>query len=129
MTTQEAYEGIREFFSREGAALAKERNTDEGFTRCFYRGDADRSSSVRCAVGCLIPDELYKPRWESKSISALLGTWGKRDEYDPDLGAFFEGVEDRFLEAAQGAHDAAGDASGFIEALDVIAREHDLQVA
>ena len=35
---------------------------------CLYRGD----DGTKCAAGCLITDEEYKPAMERKSISALM---------------------------------------------------------
>jgi len=35
----------------------------DGKTRCLYR-----QRNLRCAVGCLIPDELYSPKMEDKSL-------------------------------------------------------------
>lgn len=37
---------------------------------CAYRGD----NGLMCAVGCLIPDEVYLPSMEGQSVSSLL--WG-----------------------------------------------------
>lgn len=35
--------------------------------RCLYRGP----DGLKCAAGCLIPDELYDPTFEGKSWTAL----------------------------------------------------------
>lgn len=48
---------------------------------CAYRGINGRA----CAVGCLIPDEYYKPIFEGKAIKSVLGNY----EITPVLGAFF----------------------------------------
>lgn len=37
---------------------------------CVYRGDHDASSPIRCAFGCLIPDELYDPEFDRGSFAA-----------------------------------------------------------
>lgn len=35
---------------------------------CYYRG----ANSTKCAIGCLIPDDLYSPDMEGKRVSAIL---------------------------------------------------------
>lgn len=123
MTTQEAYEGIREFFTRPGAVLAQ----SEGPVSCFYRGDSNPSSPVRCAVGCLIPDELYDPSFENTTASALLGVGWERGVRP--LIEYFEDVDKHFLDEAQSAHDVAGTVEGFLLELDRVALSHGLTVA
>lgn len=106
MTEQEAYDGIRAYFSREGAELARTPDGD-----CVYRGDNDPTSPIRCAAGCLIPDDLYDPDWEglcSKNISF-------------DFGAAAD-----FVLQAQTCHDAAFDVPDFLRRLDKVAREYGL---
>lgn len=42
---------------------------------CLYRADGTAASKNRCAVGCLIPDELYNPKWDE--YGAYSGSpWG-----------------------------------------------------
>jgi hypothetical protein len=36
---------------------------------CMYRGDA----GTKCAIGCLIPDDLYDPVLESRSVRSFYG--------------------------------------------------------
>lgn len=38
---------------------------------CAYRGEDGK----KCAVGCLIPDELYDPKMETKGVFALFEFW------------------------------------------------------
>lgn len=35
--------------------------------QCMYRGP----NGLKCAVGCIIPDELYDPSFEGKAINSL----------------------------------------------------------
>jgi len=56
MNTQETYEHIRAFFLKQGA-LAKVEDKDGEYSEvaCLYRSP----DGLKCAVGCLIPDDLY----------------------------------------------------------------------
>lgn len=67
----------------------------DGEELCRYRGQ----NGTKCAIGCLIPDELYKSRMEGFSISSLL--------YDDDFGlkTYFDGVDKRILSNLQLIHD------------------------
>jgi hypothetical protein len=71
---------------------------------CSYRGDGNTC----CAVGMLIPDALYDPRFESTSVSSLL-----RDRYDfrCAIGLTDEMLEsgdiESLLSGMQAAHDRA----------------------
>lgn len=128
MTTQEAYEQIRNWFSREGAVFGVKRsgNKEMGGSMCVYRLDGDVKSPVRCAAGCLIPDELYSPDFENVVIDSLLTT------AEP-LRNFFKNVNVRFLTHAQSLHDRyASDGSisvsTFLIDLDQLAKQHNLQV-
>jgi len=42
----------------------------EGESLCQYRGEGGRS----CAIGCLIPDELYNQVYEGRSVGAFFTT-------------------------------------------------------
>lgn len=66
MNAQEAFNTIINYFSREGAVLA----IKDGLKSCLYRTE----SGNKCAVGCLIPDELYRPWMEAGRIENLLYT-------------------------------------------------------
>jgi hypothetical protein len=144
MNTQQAYEQIREFFSRPGAVLA----WSESAEQCVYREpdaydnpdydpDDDQNyewpvtfvyranSPVRCALGCLIPDELYDPVLEGRGVANILAD-------NKPLTDYFAGVDQGFLVEAQAEHDAIASSSGliadFLEALDQIAHDYGLQV-
>jgi len=111
MTTQEAYERMRAYFSRPGAKRAVTINPDaEDDPMCCYRtpeGDA-------CAAGCLIPDEVYDPVIEQSSISEVMrgtvplrveGAWTEKKVAVPQIAAALEGIDRRFLDEAQHLHD------------------------
>lgn len=49
---------------------------------CVYRGE----SGSKCAVGCLIPDELYDPVIENLGVGAFLGSMGALPAEAMDAG-------------------------------------------
>ena len=72
MTLQEIFDKVNFHLRSQNA-----KSLDE-FGKCAYRGQDGRS----CAVGCLIPDELYKPSMEymvSDQIDGLSSIVGTQD--------------------------------------------------
>lgn len=67
---------------------------------CKYRLNHEASSPTRCAVGVLIPDELYDENWEGKGATALYSTLRC-------TGVIDSGVSKNFLSALQRLHDSA----------------------
>jgi len=114
VTTQEAYERMRVFFSRPNARIA----LTEGGT-CVYRGEDDPASPLRCAVGCLIPDDQYHYSFEGEAIY---------DEIVAKVPAI-QDVDIDFLLQAQESHDASASPIQFIGNLDAIADDWDLNIA
>lgn len=114
MTPQEAYDGIRAWFTRPGAVRAVDGGVCGGV--CAYRGDRDPASPRRCAAGCLLPDELYRPTMEMQPVDEL-------PVFKKFLGPAFD-----FVREAQGRHDCAYTVEGFIERLDALAGEYGLKV-
>lgn len=118
MDTQAAYEAIRSNFAAPGAKLAKD-EMDYGGERCQYL----TQGGDKCAVGCLLPDDLYRPVFEGNNVQALL------DEH-PLLLGYFWNVDKTFLSRAQRLHDVhAKDAAKLVELLDLLALAHGLTVA
>lgn len=69
---------------------------DTGSFGCAYRGD----NGTSCAVGCLIPDELYHPDMENSTASSVLAMFPKTQSL------FTEDVkEGYFLTYLQRIHD------------------------
>lgn len=62
---------VREFFSRPGAEFAFETTEDDDSGLCVYRGNQDPASPIRCAIGCILPDRLYRPEYEEKAARVL----------------------------------------------------------
>ena len=128
MNRQEIYEAQREYFSREGAVLAKMPFTGGGES-CQYRIDPDDPTSGGCAVGCLIPNELYEAEMDSledgTSVDELYSAY-------PSLfnDQILEGVESEewmeafeWLRETQRLHDCAAlNPVDFVRLLDEAAR-------
>ena len=78
----------------------KERSVDaDGW--CMYRG----GNNQRCAVGALIPDEIYDPRIENHNITEL---WqmSETSTFDEPLNKFIlDNLDDFLLDALQIVHD------------------------
>lgn len=78
--------------------------------KCGYRGD----NGTMCAVGCIIPDELYTPQLESRgTVYNVLNQGPLQPEWTPDVRDYIYGLvpelnEDtlyRVLDAFQHWHD------------------------
>lgn len=94
MTTQEAFDTVWDYFvTQERPYSMDDENT------CQYRGN----DGTKCAVGCLIPDSIYKEDMECwPSIPGLLHVF-------PEVMELFTGIEDSFLIRLQESHDDAAD--------------------
>ena len=64
---------------------------------CQYRMETD-NHVLTCAVGCLIPDELYREDMESTTIKNLVSYYTK-------LGEYFQGIDLDLLHDLQMIHD------------------------
>ena len=83
---------------------------------CAYRGD----NGTKCAVGCLIPDDMYNPKMENATVVSL----AQRKELPAEL---YEHVD--MLSDLQYAHDWSTSAAELIDKLCEIARDHHLDGA
>lgn len=111
-TVEELLDYQIEYFSRPGAGLAK----DYGGT-CMYRDD---DTGNKCAIGCLVPDELYEhiEPFEGESVDDnLLNVLETLDiigirPYDVDEGWLI------YLRETQSMHDSdAENASDLVRRL------------
>ena len=97
LTKQEIAKGIYDWFIVNG----NPRSTD-GRT-CRYRGP---TNNHRCAVGCILPDDLYKPEMEEKQISRIM--INQDSCFEPSIRDYF-GIENlEFLSHCQSWHDNKG---------------------
>ena len=72
-----------------------ERSYDYNKQFCTYRN----SNGTRCAVGALIPDELYSKEMETKDIGQLINN-------NVSIKKYFEDVEKYLLVDLQDIHDS-----------------------
>lgn len=61
---------------------------------CMYKAP----DGCSCAVGCLIPDELYRPEFEGEAIRSII-------EIDDDMRTHFDDVDVNLLRDLQRVHD------------------------
>lgn len=67
MTKQEIYDKVKNHLLTQNKKSAKAAKFgEEDSFQCQYRHEG-----LKCAIGCLIPDELYKPEMESKLVCTL----------------------------------------------------------
>jgi hypothetical protein len=124
VTNQEVFDRVWDYFITKGNPPAV---SDEGFGSvklCRYRTKDGR----RCAIGCLIPDELYEEGLEGCPARFI-------PHASPALEELFAGVSTELLTRLQVKHDTCakeGDETSFTQQyalkLRDIAGKHDLQV-
>lgn len=108
MTKQEILNKVWDYFIVEKHPKAYD-------VRCCYR----TKDGYKCAIGCLIPDELYQHKWDVPDENCGIGT-GVDELYacDKDFKNFIDSlfdskVEISFLARLQGCHDLS--TGGFSE--------------
>jgi len=112
MTVDEIYNQIKDHFSKPGAVLAKSAPDHGGV--CYYRMDKDPESAARCAVGCLIPDDMYDPNWEGNSVYDLFTEF---NNFGPILNIKKDDKSFNFLKEAQYDHDGSHSVDYFLDKL------------
>lgn len=93
MNNQEAFDRAVVHLMQQGCAAR-----EPGTTECRYRVIGADGTMLKCAVGALIPAELYKPIFEGTAINALRAI-------DAEIGKLFAGVSYGLLRELQGIHD------------------------
>ena len=92
MTNQEVFDKCLSHLRKQGKKSVDPHNQ----WQCMYRGGMGRM----CAIGALIPDELYQTCFENKTIYSLLGN-------HPEIKEHFDGVNPDVLVHLQDVHDSA----------------------
>ena len=112
LTEQDAFNKIYEWFSDPSHA----KSYDAHQMLCKYRDDHGN----KCAIGVLIPDELYDPAMENMSLGEVVDR----------LPSVFDDVNMsmNFLLRVQHAHDDAHDRENVIEQLQIVADGFQLEV-
>lgn len=92
MTNQEAFEAVYKHLLTQMERSSVPNQTCIGSESCKYRGPR----GLKCAIGCLIPDELYDPSIEGVSADDLS---------DRGFRPLFSGVNTALLQRLQDVHD------------------------
>jgi hypothetical protein len=98
LSNQDAFNNVWQYFivDRHPRALVVESEVEEtdNFSRCRYRTADGRM----CAVGCQLPDALYRPDMEGEAASTVVNI-------ADDVTEYFCHVQPRLLDRLQVAHD------------------------
>lgn len=104
----------------EQSVIPPKPNTMNQHEVCAYRGEEDR----KCAVGFLIKDEYYDPKFEHTEASTLLEDTSLADIWEYDVTDW---MTRHLLENLQQAHDDCEDPIEMRKRLRIIADSFDLQ--
>ena len=74
---------------------------------CMYRGPTEKH---RCGVGCVMPDEIYNPRMEGKTIFQLMMIGGSK--FEQSVFDYFGKDNIELLMSVQRWHDEGPDDDG-----------------
>lgn len=94
MNNREVFEKVKAHLLTQGKRSMGPRNDETNTIRCAYRGD----NGAMCAIGCLIPDELYSPTLEGHDSSHC-------DIRTVLAKAGFESIDKSMLSVLQRMHD------------------------
>ena len=105
MNTQEAFHAMVQHLREQGM------RSETGSSVCVYR----HPDGLRCAIGAIIPDELYAEDFEGRTVDALL-------RETPALQALLQNVDRKVLADMQDIHDFT-DPRYWEESFEELARE------
>ncbi len=99
----------QEIFDRAATHLLKQMKKSTRNDTCLYRGPRKTS----CAIGCLIPDELYSKEFEGRAVGAFLVKVINAANYDEETLEKAMGInkllnvskQENFLAQLQYIHD------------------------
>lgn len=111
----------QEVFDTVAKHLLTQKQISANLAACLYRGH----SGLKCAIGCLIPDELYDPAMDDSSSNT--GIEETLCEF-PQIRTLFNGVDERLLSELQLLHDQF-DVSEWIDRLRSITRKYILDAS
>lgn len=88
MTNQEAFEKMVIHLRKQGARATFVPGT--GLSSCMYRAP----NGFRCAVGCLIPDDEYRPWFEGAGVTKVVNDVPSLASVSRNLLAAMQAVHD-----------------------------------
>jgi hypothetical protein len=129
VTAQEAYEKQIDWFSKPGAVFGATFNEHDGTTCCYRSRD---NQQARCAVGCLIPDEIDVSSFNEASFGAALNfeqvsEFFYGDDYDEMNRDNAQEALYQYLCEAQQLHDNCAASGDTIE--EFLLDLHDIAIA
>lgn len=87
---------------------------------CAYRAD----DGCKCAIGCLIPDHLYKSEWDREQLG-IVTLFNRLDPIDIFGEELANDVHIGFMMDLQSIHDLV-EIKNWAESLEEFARDHSL---
>ena len=84
MTVQEAFETMVRHLRKQGKRSENANGT------CLYRGP----DGLRCAVGCLIPDDQYKRSLEGKAVGFITKNVPALSDIEPGILSEMQSIHD-----------------------------------
>jgi hypothetical protein len=101
MTAREIFETVREHLLTQGERSIERVKQNRGYiNQCRYR----TSDGLKCAIGCLIPDEVYREELEGRGLHDLIRHYKDLKFLLPsDIEEYEKGV--RLLDRLQCIHD------------------------
>lgn len=99
MTEQEIFDKVVRHLIAQG-----EQAVDPATGRCQYRAPG----GLKCAIGCLIPDELYEPEMDGEMALSASDVLESYPELAGAIGSYSEALGD-MLNSLQRVHDISND--------------------
>ena len=84
MTNQEAFETMVRHLRKQGEKSVNAKGT------CVYRGP----KALRCAVGCLIPDDQYKRSFEGETAECIAKKVPALSDIEPGILSEMQSIHD-----------------------------------
>ena len=104
-TRQEILDKTAEHLFKQGCPAIVAATNEKSI--CYYRHHIDNGNTLMCAVGALIPDEMYTSEFEGKSIDNLMHRFDHLRIYNNVLHNIFNPVDSQFLREIQHIHDSS----------------------
>lgn len=123
MNKQEAFDKVWNHFvvnkGKRSVKITRRPLSGSSDNVCQYRSP----SGDMCAIGCLIPEDLYDPKMEGKDFLSLV------TEFPKMAGLFLSSNEnDQFFDNLQDLHDNKRKFDNIEESLRIFGRAHALKV-
>lgn len=115
MDPQKIFDTVVQHLAKQG-----KRSYNDNIIGCAYRAPGGLS----CAVGCLIPDDLYDPKMDREATD-----YGSLIESFPEIEEYFGTDNNQLLIDLQGIHDVSQARDSLITEISLVAKEHGLNRA